>query len=1683
MQSNFLKTLAAATMTLPAILTANPQSPTVINGTATFQTQGKTLKVTCSNRSIVNWQSYSIASGETTQYIQPNSNAVTLSRVVGANASSISGKITANGSVYLINPNGIIFGTKAVVNTAGFLASTLDVLNSQFIAGGSLDFNGTTTGVITNAGKITASTGDVVLLGYRIVNSGTVQATQGAVRTAAGVEMTLTTTGDERITIYPSAPPPTPTGTGIDNTATGQLLGFQAELKADGNPYALAIRNNGKVNATAVGTQNGRVIIYAPNGVAELNGTVIARNSTSECGGDVIVHAQGLDFRGEIDAAGKERGGFVDLSAGRLGFLGKVSTLDGKGGAGTLLLDPNDITITSSATNPPPPFSGTLFDGAPVAASNLNNTELATALGSNNVTIQTSSSTVGGSGDITFSDSVIWNSSFSLNVFSDRDTNINTVVVNDGSGGITITAGRDLNIGHAALGTAAQIGSRQGDIALSVGGDLNVIGGNVSSASAQLGYDAPSVASNITITTLGGDLNVIGGSADDAIALIGHGGAGSVGGTKTGDIQFLSGSGAVTILGGSGGTKAFAQVGHTRGIAGPVDVTGDVVLAYEASSMSVQGGSGGYALWGHGGGVSAESDAYAGEIKAQMGSLLIEGAAGQENFAAYGMVTFDTGVANQTMNSTLIEAVSSGPVTIHVADEGLALLGAAAAFGDGDIDVGSIHVETDNLGDLTLTADTTATANYLGLGAFGGNGTILANLNLVIDGDLKMTAGSGVGQSNIAIFSGEGSSNPAISAVLNIGGEIDLQANTGSVEIGSVGTLEIMANGGDLTVQASSGDAFIFGALDTTLSTSGALNLGAGPTGSTQISSSEGTLFAACSGDMTISGNGKIENGGVSNGNLVLTAQNIHVLADASGTAQISNLGSGTTSLSSVQDINIRSQIVNLGTGQWILNSSRDVNVGSTTADLPSQIGQVSGGPILVQAIRDLNIIGGDTAGAFAQIGADGTTVSCDLSILSVGGNLNLQGGGASGAFASIGHGRVNGNGGTHFGNIEVGFVGGSVLLQGGDFANTYAQIGHCHGTTTSAAVSGNVQATNITGDFVANGGSGQEAYALFGHGGYTSQGDSYTGDIGLSAENVDVIGGSGSSSFAAIGITNGQNGTGPAVTVSSNQVAVSSRGDTTLQAGSASLTHALIGVASETAAVNTLSLGGVSVEAIGSLMVSGSTAVSNGTGEIGLITDNGNTGCALTVNAGAGLTQNGNQGGAVITNGQGAPLGSYPFQSTIGGDLAITSAAGQASIHSVDTASLILTSGSLTLNSSAANQAFVTSENTMTFTVAQNTTLNGAAGGQAAYLQNNQGDFSLVAAGDLSVNPNTFIRNQGGSSGSMTVEGNNFTVTGSSGNAAFVHNAGSGALTLIAQTDMNILSSIQNPGSGTLSVFVGQDLNVGNGTQPIDCRLESSAGGVSITTERHVNVTAGSSGLAAIESQTDQAYSVGGDITLTGALGGNQATIQANNNDLNVIVNGTVTLNPNTFIQNQGGSNGNLSLSAGALSTASSSGNNSFIHNLGSGTYHLDTTNDMTINSRIHNPGTGDMDVFVGGNMVVGNGSQGEAALLGTAGGDILLSVTGDLTMTAGSAADLFAQIGGHAAAVGNALTVDSIGGNVTLNGGSFLNGYAQIGHRGLVITGSTTIGEIAGTTTLNPGVPITAYTILGNFIGAVIP
>ncbi|HHF1670049.1 TPA: filamentous hemagglutinin N-terminal domain-containing protein [Haemophilus influenzae] len=236
-----------------------PQQGKVVLGTATInETVGKTTINQTSDKAQINWDSFDIGRNKEVEFKQPSTNAVAYNRVTGGNASQIQGKLTANGKVYLANPNGITITKGAQINVAGLLATTKDLEKISENGNSNQFARKLKEGQVLNQGKITAQD-FVVLNGDKVINEGEISSNNGKVYLSSGDNFTFTLP-DSGISVA------------LEDNAVqgivkneGIIKAGEITLSAKGRKQALdsLVVNNGVLEATEVSRKNGKVVLSA----------------------------------------------------------------------------------------------------------------------------------------------------------------------------------------------------------------------------------------------------------------------------------------------------------------------------------------------------------------------------------------------------------------------------------------------------------------------------------------------------------------------------------------------------------------------------------------------------------------------------------------------------------------------------------------------------------------------------------------------------------------------------------------------------------------------------------------------------------------------------------------------------------------------------------------------------------------------------------------------------------------------------------------------------------------------------------------------------------------------------------------------------------------------------------------------------------------------------------------------------------------------------------------------------------------------------------------------------------------------------------------------------------------------------------------------------------------------------
>lgn len=526
----------------PSVVAQALQDPTVRSGTATIDLSNTNHAVITqqSNKAIIDWRQFSIPSGSTVQFVQPNASSMMLNRVTGTQASQIDGNLLANGQVWLLNPSGVMIGNGGSINTASFLASTLDINNNDFLNGRyRFDATSNTTGRVVNAGTIKAAeNGYVVLSGKQINNEGVIEAKLGSVLLGSGQAMTLDLVGDKLLSFAintPVATLPTDGKASVENsgriTAQGGKVMMTARTATD--VMHSVINVSGVVDATSAKLVNGEIVLDGGSaGSVTVSGSLLAHGlQAGETGGAIKVFGKDINVANNavLDVRGDAGGGVIHVGGGWQGSglagrtaalttqVGSNAVLDAsainKGNGGEIAIW-SDIHNKQSITN----VSGTLLAKAGTTLGNGGRIETSGyLLGTNGIRVNASAPkglsgewlldpfniNIGPSGGTTTATELTANPIF----FPTNATNLNASVIS------------------SALTSGTQVVISTGSGTVSDGGDINILAGSIISgsttASLSLHANRHINISNATISVGTLKLNAVNGGIDiNAVSII-----------------------------------------------------------------------------------------------------------------------------------------------------------------------------------------------------------------------------------------------------------------------------------------------------------------------------------------------------------------------------------------------------------------------------------------------------------------------------------------------------------------------------------------------------------------------------------------------------------------------------------------------------------------------------------------------------------------------------------------------------------------------------------------------------------------------------------------------------------------------------------------------------------------------------------------------------------------------------------------------------------------------------------------------------------------------------------------------------------------------------------------------------------------------------------------------------------
>ncbi len=272
-----------------------PTGGQITQGVASINQVGNALTIQQSTDNIVaEWESFNIGEAAAVNFLQPNHNSIALNRITDQNPSMIYGQLNANGNIYLINPNGIIFGKNAQIDTNGMIASTLQISNQDFFNNTNIFSYGlnTAAGKIDNQGRITGHGGVVALIAPQISNSGSIVNDSGSIALAAGEKVVLDFSGDGLMTVK------------VDTAVVNALIENKGLIQADAGTVIMTsqsanavmdsvINNTGRIQAKTMQNRNGRIVLDAgKTGVTVTSGYIDA-SSGGEINANNLIQTNG----------------------------------------------------------------------------------------------------------------------------------------------------------------------------------------------------------------------------------------------------------------------------------------------------------------------------------------------------------------------------------------------------------------------------------------------------------------------------------------------------------------------------------------------------------------------------------------------------------------------------------------------------------------------------------------------------------------------------------------------------------------------------------------------------------------------------------------------------------------------------------------------------------------------------------------------------------------------------------------------------------------------------------------------------------------------------------------------------------------------------------------------------------------------------------------------------------------------------------------------------------------------------------------------------------------------------------------------------------------------------------------------------------------------------------------------
>jgi len=971
-----------------------PTGGSVAAGQATISQNGARMDINqTSNRAVVNWDTFNVGASAHVNFNQPSASSATLNRVADTQASQILGRVTSNGQVFLVNPNGIYFGKTASVDVGGLVATTNSIGDADFMAGNTKFSRNGSTGSVVNEGQLRAALGGyIALLAPEVRNQGVIVAQLGTVAMASGEAVTLQF--DSNNTLAGIVVEPSKVKALVENkgavVAPGGVIIMSA--KALDRLQGGVVRNTGTLEAQGMSMKGGKIVLEASDSIVN-TGTISANaGSDGSPAGTVLLAAPHVENQGVISASAPQAavgaaqgGGRIEIAAtdvvqsanARLDVSGIASggavtvkaadsvalggTVDASAAAGA----GGDIEVTAG--------NGVTIDSGVLDTSGDSGGKLVVAAGK-----QEDPAPAPGVPRDPPAVAILGESSLRSRGRRGK------------GGGVTLTGG---NVGLFGDTSIDASGATGGGTVL-VGGDYQ--GKNPDIANAAATY----VGADVTIdagATGNGDGGKVVVWADDSTRFLGA--ISATGGSEGGDGGFVevSGKGRLDFQGSVDTRAAAGQAGTL--LLDPYNLT--ISAGTDAGTSA---GSGAFDASGSGSILNVNTLQNAlqssnvvvttGSSGAEAGNITVASTVGW--FSDYSL----------TLSAANNIAINSG-ANLYAAGDGNIILNAGGSLANN----GTIRTSSGNL-DATVGAAIGGTGVYMVAGAASltaPGGITLSNTANTFNGALSLSAtggavqlvnkaatsmkGATAGAGGISIVSNGAISSAASATGISSGGALSLTTAAGTN--GSINYTGPVAAGGAITLSTDGTGAISMADINgnatfSLVKAGGAVTLGDGATGALTFDSASGDVIAGTAGA-----------GGQASGLVTITG----------------------TSITINDTIRTKGGNVNLTSTSGAVTANAGATI-TTSAD--ADTGTASGA-ITVTAANGITLQNLVTTGASNAIGVGSNAAAVTLKADA--GDINLGAVDTSGGNATTGT-TTNRNGG-NAGNIIIGAPAGTMYLNG----------------------------------------------------------------------------------------------------------------------------------------------------------------------------------------------------------------------------------------------------------------------------------------------------------------------------------------------------------------------------------------------------------------------------------------------------------------------------------------------------------------------------------------------------------------------------------------------------------------------------------------------------------------------------